>query len=125
MSDEKTLTIANLKETFAHFIKERDWQQFHTPKNLSMALAAEAAELMELFLWCASQESFAVAKTKQTEFEHELADVFMYCIALANATDTNLAKAIQTKMALNAQKYPADKCKGKADKYTAYQDCKK
>lgn len=125
MSDEKAVTIQDLKDLFGKFIKERDWNQFHTPKNLSMALAAEAAELMELFLWCASQESFEIAKTKQTEFEHELADVFMYCIALANATNTNLAKAVEIKMALNAQKYPANKCKGKSDKYTAYQDCKK
>ncbi len=117
---DSTTTLAELKTRVLAFVRERDWEQFHTPKNLSMALAAEAGELMEHFLWATPEQSRAVASepVKRGKIADELADVVIYALEFANITGLDLASAIEAKMASNAQKYPVEKAKGRADKYT-------
>jgi dCTP diphosphatase len=117
---DSTATVAQLKDRLAVFVRERDWEQFHAPKNLSMALAAEAGELMEHFLWSTPEESHARARdpVRRTRIEEELADVVIYALEFANATGIDVAAAVESKIAANALKYPADKARGRSDKYT-------
>ena len=110
MTDAKT-TVAELRARVLAFVHERDWEQFHSPKNLSMALAAESGELMEHFLWSDSPE-------KRPAIEAEIADVVIYALEFANICGIDLAAAIETKMAANAKKYPVEKARGRSDKYT-------
>ena len=119
MTDSST-TLADLKTRVLAFARERDWEQFHAPKNLSMALAAEAGELMEHFLWATPEQSAAVAKdpAKRRKIEDELADVVIYALEFANIAGMDVAAAIERKMADNAKKYPVEKAKGRSDKYT-------
>jgi dCTP diphosphatase len=119
MTDGKT-TVAELRRRVLKFVRARDWEQFHSPKNLSMALAAESGELMEHFLWTESKTSLAVARDpkKRRAIEDEVADVVIYALEFANICGIDLAAAIETKMAANAKKYPVEKAKGRADKYT-------
>lgn len=117
MNDKKT-TIEDLKSLMAEFVKEREWDQFHTPKNLSMALSVEASELSELFMWVESKDSFDMAKTKKQAVSDELADVLSYVIAICNVTGIDLADAFQSKIIKNKKKYPLEKAKGRSIKYT-------
>lgn len=119
MTDGKT-TVAELRERVLAFVHEREWEQFHSPKNLSMALAAESGELMEHFLWTESKASLAVVADpkKRPAIENELADVVIYALEFANICGIDLAAAIGAKMAANAKKYPVEKSRGRADKYT-------
>ena len=116
---DSATTVAELKTRVLAFARERDWEQFHSPKNLSMALAAEAGELMEHFLWATNEQSRAVAAdaAKRGKIADELADVVIYALELANATGLDVATAIEAKMAANAKKYPVEKARGRADKY--------
>ncbi|MFP4542437.1 MAG: nucleotide pyrophosphohydrolase [Opitutales bacterium] len=119
MQDDAT-TLAELRARVLAFVQERDWEQFHSPKNLSMALAAEAGELMEHFLWVESAASCDL-DTKpglRAKVEEEIADVVIYALEFANACQTDLAAAIERKLARNAEKYPVEKARGRADKYT-------
>ena len=117
---DSTTTVAQLKDRVLAFARERDWEQFHSPKNLSMALAAEAAELMEHFLWATPEESARVAAdpAKRAKIAEELADVVIYALEFANATGLDLAAAIGAKIEANAIKYPVEKSKGRSAKYT-------
>ncbi len=119
MTDAKT-TVAELRARVLAFVHERDWEQFHSPKNLSMALAAESGELMEHFLWSDSPASQAVAQNpkKRPAIEAEIADVVIYALEFANICGIDLAAAIETKMAANAKKYPVEKARGRSNKYT-------
>lgn len=119
MSDATT-TVTELRERVLAFAREREWEQFHSPKNLSMALAAEAGELMEHFLWSDSPASNAVARDlkKRPKIEEEIADVVIYALEFANIAGIDLAAAIERKLAANALKYPVEKARGRADKYT-------
>ena len=119
MTDAKT-TVAELRARVLAFVHERDWEQFHSPKNLSMALAAESGELMEHFLWSDSPASQAVAQDpkKRPAIEAEIADVVIYALEFANICGIDLAAAIENKMAANAKKYPIEKARGRSDKYT-------
>lgn len=118
MADETT-PVGELKAAVSAFAKEREWLQFHTPKNLSMALAAEAAELMEHFLWTQPEDSHARAlEPKRAEaIRDELADVVIYALEFANVTGIDLTEAIRAKMRQNAQKYPVEKTRGRSEKY--------
>lgn len=118
-SDANT-TVAELRDRVLAFVRERDWEQFHAPKNLSMALAAEAGELMEHFLWSTPVESRKQASdpAKRSKIEEELADVIIYALEFANMTGIDVTSAIATKMAANARKYPVEKAKGRSVKYT-------
>ncbi len=117
-SDGNT-TLGVLKQEVLAFAQERDWEQFHSPKNLSMAIAAEAAELMEPLLWVTPEESRAVMARpdKRAALQDELADIVVYCLEFANQTDIDLASAITAQMARNAQKYPVEKARGRSEKY--------
>jgi NTP pyrophosphatase (non-canonical NTP hydrolase) len=119
MSDATT-TVGEIRERVLAFARERDWEQFHSPKNLSMALAAESGELMEHFLWAESKTSVAVLgdPRKRRAIEDELADVVIYALEFANISGIDLAKAIEAKLAQNAANYPVEKAKGRSDKYT-------
>jgi NTP pyrophosphatase (non-canonical NTP hydrolase) len=119
LTDAET-TLAELKTRVLAFAKERDWEQFHAPKNLSMALAAEAGELMEHFLWADPAASREIVRdpAKRTKIEEELADVVIYALEFANVTGIDVAAVIEAKMAANAKKYPIEKAKGRSDKYT-------
>src|SRR5215217_7518473 len=119
LTDSAT-TISDLKTRVLAFVRERDWEQFHSPKNLSMALAAESGELMEHFLWATPEQSLSVAAdpAKRSKIADELADVVIYALEFANITGLDVAAAIETKMASNARKYPVEKARGRADKYT-------
>jgi NTP pyrophosphatase (non-canonical NTP hydrolase) len=114
MADEAT-SIADLRELVARFVAARDWQQFHSPKNLSMSLAIEAAELMEHFQWIDIAESRRAADdpAKLAAIREELADVLCYALALANELNLDLSAAVRDKIVKNAAKYPADKSRGR------------
>ena len=109
MNDDRT-TVAGLRQLVNQFVDERNWHQFHSPKNLAMSLAIEAAELMEHFQWLSLEESRAVANdpTQLAEVGDELADVLCYALAMANELGIDLSAAIRGKMIKNALKYPAD-----------------
>jgi len=107
---DKSINIQQLKDLVAGFVKERDWNQFHSPKNLSMSIAIEAAELMELFQWTNATDTSDVPIGRLRE---ELADVVIYCLSLANATGIDLAEAVRDKVSANARKYPVEKYAGK------------
>lgn len=117
---DDTVCLGELKEKVLAFARERDWEQFHSPKNLSMALAAEAAELMEHFLWTESEASRETARGERLRkaIEEELADVVIYALEFANQSKVDLAAAIEAKLEQNAIKYPVEKARGRSVKYT-------
>ncbi len=112
---DTTATIAELRRLVEEFVASRDWHQFHTPKNLAMSLAIEAAELMEHFQWLTAEQSRAVAEQpeKLAEAADELADVLCYALAMANELGLDLASALAAKMAKNAEKYPVEQFRGR------------
>ena len=110
--DDSTTTIGQLKSVIMEFAAERDWEQFHTPKNLSMSVAIEAAELMEHFQWTRPGEVENFDEAKRLEIREELADVICYCLAFANTMNIDIAEAFEHKMARNREKYPAEEFKG-------------
>lgn len=114
-NNDATTTVAELRQLVADFVAERDWSQFHSPKNVSMALAIEAAELMEHFQWLTTEASRKLSDDpkKLAEVGEELADVVGYSFALANELGIDLATAIRAKMIKNAQKYPANEFRGR------------
>jgi len=99
--------------------------QFHNPKNLACSISIEANELLEHFQWCTPEESLTTASKKKTEISHEIADVAVYLIELADNLGVDLSKAIAEKMAHNEAKYPADKVRGSSKKYTEYKTAKR
>ena len=114
-------SLSDLRETINTFVAERDWAQFHTPKNLAMAMIVEAAELVEHFQWDTSQESQQLTAKKREAVSHELADTFVYLLRIAEVLNIDLIQAANQKITLNALKYPVDKVKGSNAKYTEYQ----
>lgn len=113
--------LDNLRARINAFVAERDWAQFHTPKNLAMAMIVEAAELVEQFQWDTPQESQQLASEKREAVSHELADTFVYLLRIAEVCGIDLIQATNQKIDLNAQKYPVEKAKGSNAKYTKYQ----
>ncbi|MDD1784287.1 nucleotide pyrophosphohydrolase [Enterovibrio sp. ZSDZ35] len=117
----KTIDTPNafkrLQQDLAEFAKERDWDQFHNPKNLVMALNGEVGELNELFQWLTTEQSENFPAEKQEALAHELADIQLYLLRLAEKCHIDLEAACDRKMALNRAKYPVEKCFGKALKY--------
>jgi len=115
---DSTTTVAELRQIIADFVAERDWSQFHAPKNVSMALAIEAAELMEHFQWLTTEASRDLPNdaAKLAEVGEELADVIGYSFALANELGIDVSSAIRAKMVKNAEKYPADKYRGRYER---------
>lgn len=113
-------SLANLRAKINAFVNERDWAQFHTPKNLAMAMIVEAAELVEHFQWDTPQESQQLSPEKREAVSHELADTFVYLLRIAEVLEIDLIEAANKKIALNAIKYPVEKAKGSNAKYTEY-----
>jgi len=113
-------TLAELREHLRRFAQARDWDQFHSPKNLAMALIAEAAELVEHFQWLTEAQSAELSADKKAEVAEELADVLVYLVRIADKLDIDLLAAASAKMAHNEAKYPAEHVKGSAKKYTEY-----
>jgi len=104
------------------FAEQRDWDQFHSPKNLAMALNVEAAELLEHFQWLSQQQSSSLDTETLAEVAEEIADIQVYLIRLADKLDVDIVAATEAKMEKNVQKYPAEKVRGQSKKYTKYQD---
>ena len=115
---DSNTTVAELRKLVADFVAERDWSQFHSPKNVSMALAIEAAELMEHFQWLTTDASRELASEpeKLAEVGDELADVIGYSFALANELGLDISSAVRAKMVKNAEKYPAEKYRGRYER---------
>jgi NTP pyrophosphatase (non-canonical NTP hydrolase) len=113
--------ITEFQKQFREFVAERDWDQFHTPKNLAMALAGEVGELLEHFQWLSAEESQTLSKTRKAEVEQEIADVQIYLATLADRLEIEIGAAVERKMALNAKKYPARQVRGSARKYFDYE----
>jgi NTP pyrophosphatase (non-canonical NTP hydrolase) len=113
--------LLNLREHLRRFAAERDWDQFHLPKNLAIALSVEAAELLENFQWLSEDDSKHLAEEKLEKVRQEMADVFLYLIRLADKLNVDLVDAATRKINLNAQKYPIDKARGSNKKYTDLQ----
>ena len=141
---DKALQIAGIKEWYAHnptpylevaatmqdlnqlqaylrqFAKDRDWDQFHSPKNLSMALSVEVSELLENFQWLTEEQSYKLDKQQRAAVVDEIADVQMYLARLADKLDINIGEAIEQKIVKNEAKYPAELVKGSSKKYNQY-----
>lgn len=115
MADDPNTTVDTLRREIAAFIRERDWEQFHDPKNLSMAIATEAAELMEHFRWARNDESIDLVKDPKVKQEvaEELADILAFALSFANAAGIDITSTLRAKMAKNARKYPADEYRGR------------
>jgi dCTP diphosphatase len=112
--------LEELRIRIREFASERDWNQFHSPKNLSMALIVEAAELVEQFQWMKQKDSFVLDKDKLSAVEEELADILVYLIRIADQLNINLIDAARKKIISNESKYPVDIVRGSSKKYTEY-----
>jgi NTP pyrophosphatase (non-canonical NTP hydrolase) len=113
-------SLDQLNARLLAFARERDWEQFHSPKNLAMALAGEAGELLEPFQWLTEEQSAALSAEKKRQVAHELADILNYLVRLAARLDIDLLAAADEKIAINAARYPADKVRGDARRASEY-----
>lgn len=113
--------LEQLKIKIRQFAEERDWTQFHSPKNLSMALIAEAAELVEHFQWLTEEQSNNLDQKQLEQVRQELADILIYLITIAGKLNIDLLDAANRKLEINAKKYPAEKVRGLTKKYTEYE----
>ncbi len=122
MNDPKPIppldALDKLRNTLRQFAAERDWDQFHTPKNLAIALSVEAAELLEHFQWVPETESIALKPVQKAKVRDEIADVLLYLIRLADKLDIELVDAATQKIQINTEKYPIEKARGSSKKYT-------
>jgi dCTP diphosphatase len=114
------LGLEDLRSAIGAFIQERDWEQFHSPKNLAMALSVEVAEIVEHFQWLTEEDSKNLPPEKLAEVREEIGDVMIYLTELADKLGIDSVEAAKAKMTINGQKYPAELVKGKASKYTEY-----
>jgi dCTP diphosphatase len=111
-------SIQRLQEALREFAAARDWDQFHSPKNLAAALSVEAAELLEIFQWLTEAQSENLEPRQRDAAREELADVFLYLLRIADRLGVDLVEAADAKLARNAEKYPVDRARGRSDKYT-------
>lgn len=118
----KTDTLENLRTQLAEFAERRDWNQFHSPKNLSMALIAEVGELIEHFQWLTEDQSQSLASDKKDLVAMELADILIYLIRIADKCEIDLVDAAQQKIAINESRYPIQKVHGKAGRASDFKD---
>lgn len=116
----KPCELDNLKVALRQFAKQRDWDKYHSPKNLSMALAVEASELLEHFQWMTEKESQHLDRRILRDVEQEIADVQIYLVRLADKLGVNISRAVSKKIRLNKSRYPARLVRGSAKKYTDY-----
>lgn len=118
--DDTTTTLSQLRESIDAFNQQRDWGKYHSPRNLAMALSVEAAELLELYLWCADDGPQPPVASRIPKVEEEIADVAICLLNLCNRTGTDLTAAIERKLAANAEKYPAEQVRGRLEKHSEY-----
>jgi dCTP diphosphatase len=116
------MDFTDLRQALQTFAAERDWDQFHSPKNLAMALSVEAAELSEQFQWLTEEQSRSLSPEAKQLVAEEVADVQIYLVRLADKLGLDIGEAVAAKMEVNRRKYPAEKVRGKSAKYTAYKD---
>ena len=114
------MTLQDLKSKLRTFAQERDWDQFHSPKNLAMALIVEAAELVEHFQWLSEEESLDLSDAALKEVAEEIADIQIYLVRLADKLEIDILAAAEAKLAENDRKYPASRVKGSSKKYSEY-----
>lgn len=114
------MDIDQIKQRLRKFAEARDWDQFHSPKNLASAISVEAAELLELFQWLSEEKSRDLDDATKEKVEQEVADVFLYLIRLADKLDIDMMAAATRKIAINEAKYPVELSKGNAKKYTEF-----
>jgi len=110
-------SLHELRDALRSFAAERDWEQFHTPRNLATALAVEAAELLEPFQWLSEAQSLELSPGQRAAIEEEMADVLLYLVRLADRLDVDLERAARAKIARNALRYPVEKARGSSRKY--------
>jgi NTP pyrophosphatase (non-canonical NTP hydrolase) len=113
--------VDDLRDAINAFIGERDWEQFHSPKNLAMALSVEASEIVEHFQWLTDEQSRNLPPEKLAEVREEIGDVMIYLTELAEKLRVDPVEAAQAKLEINEQKYPAELVRGRASKYTEYE----
>ena len=113
-----TSFIPELTAQVNDFVAERDWEQFHSPKNLAMAMIVEAAELVEHFQWLQPEESDSLTNDKKKKVAEELADILIYTVRLADRLGLDLEQSAKDKLTKNRRKYPVEKARGRATKYT-------
>ena len=116
----KSNDFNSLRDRLKAFARERDWEQFHSPKNLAMALIVEAAELLEHFQWLTPEQSESLDEDKRREVELEMADIFIYLMRMCERLDVNLLEVVEDKIKINEEKYPAEIVRGSAKKYSDY-----
>lgn len=114
----KNRELTQLQHELVEFASARDWDKFHSPKNLSMAMSVEAGELVEIFQWLTDEESRFLTDKQQTRAEEEIADVFLYLLRIADKLNVDLIQVASKKIAINEQKYPVNASYGNAKKYT-------
>ncbi|KJU85127.1 NTP Pyrophosphohydrolase MazG-like protein [Candidatus Magnetobacterium bavaricum] len=114
------MVIEDLRKELREFARQRDWEKFHTPKNLAMALSVEVAEVVEIFQWMKEQESTTLDESRLRHLKEEIGDVFIYLVNLADKFGIDPLEAAMEKLRRNREKYPADVVRGKAAKYTEY-----
>jgi dCTP diphosphatase len=119
MSEDR---LERLSQRLLSFARERDWEQFHSPKNLAMALAGECGELLEHFQWLSEEQSASLALEKKREVAHEMADILIYLIRLSQRLELDLLDAVEEKIAINEQRYPVHKVRGDARRAGEYTD---
>ena len=115
-------SLDDLNQHLKRFAQERDWEKFHSPKNISMALIAEAAELVEHFQWLTEEQSYALEQEKRNEVAMEMADILIFLIRCAERLDIDLVKSAYSKIAINEARYPADKVRGNARRASEYEE---
>ena len=116
------MDITKIQNQLENFATERDWEQFHTPKNLSMALSVEASELVEIFQWLRAEESISPDKKQTDAIKSEVADIAMYLLRFCSVLEIDIEEAIKNKLEKNAEKYPVNLSKGNAQKYNQRED---
>lgn len=121
MAEHAANEFEELRELVRKFVAERDWDKFHTPKNLAVSICVEAAELLEPFQWLSAGAEHEISGAKLDHIRHEMADVLIYLIRLADKLEVDLPSAVREKISLNQAKYPAEKVRGDARKYDEYE----
>lgn len=116
------MDIEQIKQKLRQFAEVREWDQYHSPKNLASAISVESAELLEIFQWLSEEESKNLALKDKSKVEQEVADIFLYLVRFADKLDINLFDVAERKIAINEMKYPVELSKGNAKKYTEFKD---
>jgi NTP pyrophosphatase (non-canonical NTP hydrolase) len=116
------MNIELIQKQLSEFAQDRDWEQFHTPKNLTMALSVEASELVEIFQWLTSEQSNNLTDKQMISVKEEVADIAIYLLRLCDVLDIDIESSVMDKIKVNSDKYPVNLSKGNAKKYTAFED---